>query len=47
MTKAKKLFLGAVALEITVSLWLGIEIAMATEKPWARQPKPSKLPGTR
>ena len=47
MTKKSKIFWAAVALEVTVSVWLGVQVAIATETPWARKPKASKLPGAR
>lgn len=45
MTKSKKLFWGWVAVEVLVTGWIGVAIAMATEKPWAR--KLSKPTGDR
>ena len=47
MSKTKKIFWGWVALEVAAMAWVGIEVARATETPWARKPKTPKLPGAR
>ncbi len=43
-SKTKKLFWAWVAIEIVATTWLGVQIAIATETPWARKPKAPKLP---
>ena len=47
MTKSKKIFWAAVAIEIAASAWFGWQFATATETAWARKPKTPKLPGAR
>lgn len=48
-SKKQKIFWAWVAIEIAATAWLGVQVAIATETPWARQPKPpkTKLPGAR